>query len=85
MHMKGLTMPLPSADTQHVTDIQFAAYLMAKRVPLVRVEPGARTVFIFHCPQSEVLAYYSDDTLIAPRLLLDALRNLKSLVQGGRR
>ena len=79
-----VTSPSPS-ESQRISDIHVGAFLLARGHRLVRIEPGPRTIFVFECPQSEVLAYYTGDCTVAPRLLLDALRNLKSLVQGGRR
>ncbi len=88
----GIHMKVPSMNTlptdspiQYVTDIHLAAALLAQRYKLIRTERGPKGLtFIFEAPESAVFAFYSDEVQIPPRILLDCLRNLKSLIQGGR-
>jgi hypothetical protein len=74
-----------NAATDHetkITDIEIAAYLVAVGQKLVRLEgPSTRRAFVFADVPSDVLmAFYHDAPCVAPRQILTALRQLKTLV-----
>lgn len=78
-------MSPPNTAAQRITDLNLAAFLLALGYRLLDVEPGARVTFLFDAPDTTVLAFYAEDTLVPARKLLDALKNLKGITQGGRR
>jgi uncharacterized protein DUF5659 len=81
--MKGAAMSPPNPSRQRITDLNLAAFLLARGCKLIGVESGgsSRVAFLFEVPEAEILAFYSDETLVPPRKLLDALKNLKGITQ----
>ncbi len=73
----------PSSNLKRISDINVAAFLLAKGHPLVDFQAGPRSEFIFESvPEREVLSYYGDEDQVSARKLLDALKNLKGLIVG---
>lgn len=64
-----------------VSDLQLAAYLMARDHPLLRFEgPSGRKMFVFgKVPEEEVFAYYQSGDRVSARKLFGAYRDLKGL------
>jgi len=73
-----------SSNLSRITDLNIAAFLLAKGYQLLDFQPGHRATFVFDAPQQVIASYFSDDDLVNARRLLDALRGLKGLVAGVR-
>jgi len=68
---------------RRISDLNLAAFLLAKGHNLVRFQGGPRAEFVFSdVPEQAILAYYGQGDEVSARKLLDALKNLKGLLQG---
>jgi hypothetical protein len=72
------------AVSRKVTDIGLAAFLYAlgERPVRITVRPGAplRREFYFAVPEAMVLDYWQGRTRVEPRLLFQAMRDVKALM-----
>jgi hypothetical protein len=77
---------LAPQNLRRVSDLHLSAFLVAKGHPLVNFVSGPRAAFIFaDVPERDLVAYFGGDDQVSARALLDALKNLKGLLQGVRR
>ena len=68
-----------------ISDINLAAYCLAREYRLADFKKGPRSEFIFQdVPEEVILSYYGGDDQISARKLLDALKNLKGILAGVR-
>ncbi len=79
-------MTEPAIGPQRISDLNVAAFLLAKGHRLLGTDfGGARVTFLFDAPDSAVSDYFDENCVISPRKLLNALRDLKGILQQGRR
>lgn len=89
MNMGNTRKTVPPKETK-ITDLQVAAFLLARDHSLLRTEgdSGPATFVFGDVCESEVLAFYQKNATVHPRKILDAFRNLKGLLfereRGGR-
>jgi hypothetical protein len=74
---------LMNVDEVRISDAHLAAYLLARghRIQRVAGSPGRREFIFIDVPHAVLVAYYGGDDSISARALLDALRNIKGLLQ----
>jgi hypothetical protein len=76
------------ADEYGTTDLGIAAFLLARDLPLLRVEQGERVRFVFpgSAEETAVLFYQPGRNLVEARKFHMGLRELRGLARGeGRR
>src|SRR5262249_14039959 len=70
-------------DEVRISDSHLTAFLLARGHPIRRVEgaPGRREFVFAAVPHEALVAFYGGDDRISAPALLDALRNVKGLLQ----
>jgi hypothetical protein len=82
-----MDQPRPSlADEYETSDLGIAAFLAAKDFPVLRVEVGQRSAFVFPAgaEQTAKLFYLPGSNLVDARRFHTMLRELRGLAKGGR-
>jgi len=71
------------SDEVRISDSHLAAYLLARghRIQRVAGSPGRREFIFVGVPPEMITTFYGSDDSISARVLLDALRNVKGLLQ----
>jgi hypothetical protein len=77
----------PSADEFETSDLGVAAFLAAKDYPVLRVEMGQRSTFVFPAGAEPTarLFYLPGSNLVDARRFHTMLRELRGLARGGQR
>ncbi|MBI3989761.1 MAG: hypothetical protein HY347_09110 [candidate division NC10 bacterium] len=80
-HVKGFEKTMNPPQEIRVSDLQLAAYLLARGFKLLRAEGSpSRVTFIFEAVSDEVVfSYYRGEDQISARSLFNTYRDLKGL------
>jgi hypothetical protein len=64
------------------SDLQLAAFLLARGHPLIRTEQNGprKLLFLIAAPESERQAYYGQDDLVSAKRLFESWRSLRGLI-----